>query len=101
MTEPAEVDDKPILEYGQAGPPKGALRVIFLIVLADLLGFSVIIPLLPFYVTKYNASALQVGFLFAIYSACQLLGSPILGLISDRYGRRPVLLFSQLGSVVG
>src|SRR3954470_12373625 len=82
-------------------PPKGALRAIFLIVLADLLGFGVIIPLLPFYARKYAASDFQVGLLFAAYSACQLIGSPILGLISDRFGRRPVLIASQLGSVVG
>ena len=98
MTEPgAEVDDAPI----QPAAPKGALGVIFLIVLADLLGFSVIIPLLPFWARKYHASDFQVGLLFSIYSICQLVGSPVLGLISDRFGRRPVLLFSQIGSVVG
>jgi DHA1 family tetracycline resistance protein-like MFS transporter len=101
MSEPTEIDDKPILEYGKGAPPKGALGVIFLIVLSDLLGFSVIIPLLPFYAKKYAASDIQVGMLFAVYSACQLIGSPILGLISDRFGRRPVLLFSQVGSVFG
>jgi DHA1 family tetracycline resistance protein-like MFS transporter len=98
MTEPAaEVDDAPMTPQA----PKGALGVIFLIVLADLLGFSVIIPLLPFWARKYHASDFQVGLLFAIYSICQLIGSPILGLISDRFGRRPVLIFSQIGSVAG
>src|SRR5205814_4519576 len=74
---------------------------IFLIVLSDLLGFGVIIPLLPFYALKYHASAFQVGLMFSIYSACQLIASPILGLMSDRFGRRPVLLLSQIGSVIG
>src|ERR1044071_6481259 len=97
MSEPAEVDDAPMM----AQPPKGALGVIFLIVLADLLGFSVIIPLLPFWARKYHASDFQVGLLFSIYSICQLIASPILGLISDRFGRRPGLLFSQVGSVLG
>jgi len=99
MSEPAPLDDQPATLPAEA--PKGALRTIFLIVLADLLGFSVIIPLLPFWARKYNASDLQIGLLFAIYSVCQLVGSPILGMISDRFGRRPVLIASQIGSVVG
>src|SRR5918993_218187 len=99
MSEPApQVDDAP-MEISE--PPKGALRAIFLIVLADLLGFSVIIPLLPFWARKYHASDFQVGLLFSVYSVCQLIGSPILGMISDRYGRRPVLIASQIGSVAG
>jgi MFS transporter, DHA1 family, tetracycline resistance protein len=98
MSEPSEVDDVPIEAHT---PPKGALGAIFLIVLADLLGFSVIIPLLPFWVRKYHASDFQVGLIFAIYSVCQLIASPVLGLISDRFGRRPVLLGSQIGSMLG
>ena len=82
-------------------PPKGAISIIFLIVLMDLFGFGVIIPLLPFYAKLYAASDFQVGLLFSIYSACQLMAAPILGLLSDRFGRRPVLVFSQLGSVAG
>jgi MFS transporter, DHA1 family, tetracycline resistance protein len=82
-------------------PPKGAISIIFLIVLMDLFGFGVIIPLLPFYAKEYAASDFQVGLLFSIYSACQLVAAPILGLLSDRFGRRPVLVFSQLGSVAG
>jgi DHA1 family tetracycline resistance protein-like MFS transporter len=102
MTEPDHLEDATIPNHPlKDGPPKGALRAIFLIVLADLLGFSVIIPLLPFWALKYNASAFQVGLLFSIYSVCQLIGSPLLGLMSDRYGRRPVLILSQIGSVAG
>ena len=67
----------------------------------DLLGFGIIIPLLPFYATNYHASTLDVGLLFSVYSACQFIAAPILGAISDRFGRRPVLIFSQLGSAVG
>jgi DHA1 family tetracycline resistance protein-like MFS transporter len=100
MSEPApQVDDAPMDLPPE--PPKGALRAIFLIVLADLLGFSVIIPLLPFWARKYNASDFQVGLLFSVYSVCQLIGSPLLGLLSDRIGRRPVLILSQIGSVAG
>src|SRR3954454_12049915 len=99
MSEPSpQLDDVPIAVNQ---PPKGALRIIFLIVLADLLGFSVIIPLLPFWARKYHASDLQVGLLFSVYSVCQLIASPLLGMISDRFGRRPVLIVSQVGSVVG
>jgi MFS transporter, DHA1 family, tetracycline resistance protein len=103
MTEPDHLEDATIPEQPlkDAPPPKGALRAIFMIVLADLLGFSVIIPLLPFWALKYNASAFQVGLLFSVYSVCQLIGSPLLGLISDRVGRRPVLIASQIGSVAG
>jgi DHA1 family tetracycline resistance protein-like MFS transporter len=82
-------------------PPKGALSAIFFIVFMDLMGFGIIIPLLPLYAARYQASALDIGLLFSIYSACQFVASPVLGAISDRYGRRPVLIFSQLGSSLG
>jgi DHA1 family tetracycline resistance protein-like MFS transporter len=100
MSEPAELDDKPIVP-DSAPAPRGAMLTIFLIVLSDLLGFGVIIPLLPFWARKYDASDFQVGLLFSVYSVCQLIAAPILGILSDRFGRRPVLLFSQIGSVLG
>jgi len=84
-----------------AEPPKGALFSIFLIVLVDFLGFGLIIPLLPFYVPDYQHNPFKVTFLFSIYSICQFIGAPILGSMSDRYGRRPILIFSQIGSAVG
>ena len=82
-------------------PPKGALGIIFLIVLIDLMGFGIIIPLLPFYVRDPQANAMKVTLLFSVYSICQFIGAPSLGAISDRKGRQPVLAFSQLGSAVG
>jgi len=82
-------------------PRRSALAVVFLIVVMDLMGFGVIIPLLPFYATQYQASAVGVGLLFSLYSLCQMLAAPILGALSDRYGRRPVLIVSQLGSAAG
>jgi MFS transporter, DHA1 family, tetracycline resistance protein len=84
-----------------SSPPKGALRIIFFIVFMDLLGFGVIIPLMPIYARQFNASPLEVTLLFAIYSACQFIASPILGAASDRFGRRPVLILSQIGSALG
>ena len=82
-------------------PPKGALGIIFLIVLIDLMGFGIIIPLLPFYVHDPSYNPMKVTLLFSIYSICQFIGAPILGAVSDRKGRKPVLAFSQLGSAVG
>jgi DHA1 family tetracycline resistance protein-like MFS transporter len=82
-------------------PPKGALGIIFLIVFVDLLGFGIIIPLLPRYVPDFTDHPLKVTLLFSIFSVCQFVGAPILGALSDRYGRRPVLVFSQFGSAFG
>jgi DHA1 family tetracycline resistance protein-like MFS transporter len=77
------------------------LLTIFIIVFVDLLGFSLILPLLPYYAETYGASAFTVGLLVASYAAASLVGSPLLGRLSDRLGRRPVLLISVLGTLVG
>jgi len=72
------------------------LLVIFLTVLVDLIGFGIIIPLLPFYaeLPEFSATPLQIGLLMAIYSLGQFIFSPLWGSLSDRHGRRPILLFS-------
>ena len=75
------------------------LAVLFLTILVNLVGFGIIIPLLPFYAQTFGASPLVIGLLFATFSVCQLIASPVLGAWSDRWGRRPVLLFSLLGTV--
>jgi DHA1 family tetracycline resistance protein-like MFS transporter len=77
------------------------LASIFLIVFIDLLGFSLILPLLPYYAETFGASDTLVGLLVASYAAAQLVGAPLLGRISDRVGRRPVLLVSLFGTLVG
>lgn len=76
------------------------LVVIFLTIFVNLVGFGIIIPLLPFYAETFGASPLTIGLLFAVFSACQLVAAPALGDLSDRYGRRPILIFSLLGTVV-
>ena len=59
--------------------------------LVDLLGFSLVMPLLAPFAKEYGFSARQIGLLFAAYPMCQLVAGPILGRLSDRYGRRPLL----------
>ncbi len=80
---------------------KSRLTIIFVIVFIDLLGFSLILPLLPYYAESYNASPTLVGFLVASYALMQFIGAPLLGRLSDRYGRRPVLLVSLVGTFLG
>jgi DHA1 family tetracycline resistance protein-like MFS transporter len=76
------------------------LLIIFLTIFVNLVGFGIIIPLLPFYAETFGASPLVIGLLFAVFSLCQLFAAPALGDLSDRYGRRPVLVFSLAGTVV-
>jgi len=78
-----------------------SLLSIILVVFIDLLGFSLILPLLPYYAGKYGATQLVTGLLVASYAAMQLIGAPLLGRLSDRYGRRPVLLGSVFGTFLG
>ncbi len=76
------------------------LFVIFLTIFVNLVGFGIIIPLLPFYAQTFGASPIVIGMLFASFSLAQLIAAPLLGELSDRWGRRPVLIFSLIGTVV-
>jgi len=82
---------------------RSPLVVIFITVFIDLIGFGIVIPVLPYYVegTKFHSSTRMVGFLLASYSIMQFVFTPILGRLSDRYGRRPVLFLSLLGTSLG
>lgn len=73
----------------------------FLIVAVDVLGLTLMIPLLPFYAERMGASPSQVGWLIGIYAACQLVSGPFLGRWSDSTGRKPLLIVSQLGTCLG
>jgi len=75
-----------------------ASLTVFVTILLDLIGFGMILPLLPFYAQKLHASPAEVGLLFSSYSLAQLVFSPLLGWLSDRIGRRPVMLASIFGS---
>ena len=79
------------------------LIIIFVTEFIDLIGFGMVIPILPYYANNapFNATPRDIGFLVASYSLMQFFFSPVLGRLSDRYGRRPILFFSLLGSAVG
>lgn len=76
------------------------LGIVVLIVLIDLLGFTVVMPLLAPFAEQYGFREWQIGLLFSAYPLCQLIAGPILGRMSDRYGRRPILIFSQAGTAL-
>ena len=82
---------------------RSPLVVIFTTVFIDLVGFGIVIPVLPFYAegSRFGATPRTVGLLFASYSVMQLIFSPILGRLSDKHGRRPVLLVSIIGTGIG
>ena len=74
---------------------------IFIVVFVDLLGFGLILPLLPYYAEKFGASPVVIGLLTASYAAASLVGAPLLGRLSDRLGRRRILLLSITGTFIG
>jgi DHA1 family tetracycline resistance protein-like MFS transporter len=79
---------------------RAALGVLFGVVIVDLVGFGIVIPVLPFYAMEYGASATTVGFLLMVYAAAQFVFAPLWGRLSDRIGRRPVMLFTVAGTAV-
>jgi len=74
--------------------------IIFIIQITETLGFSLILPLLPFYAQSLGATPFQIGLILTSFSLCQFISSPILGHLSDHYGRKPLLIFSQLSTLI-
>jgi len=77
------------------------MATVFAIVFINLLGFSIILPLLAYYADAYGASDFVTGVLVASYAAAQLIGAPVMGRLSDQYGRRPLLIASLIGTFIG
>ena len=74
------------------------LLFLFVTVFVDMIGYGIVVPLLPFYVQQYASGAVLIGLLGSLYAAMQFVGGALLGGLSDRAGRRPVLLFCLFGN---
>jgi len=101
MNDQARTTEKPVDQVDKFFSTR--IMLIFLIVFIDLVGFGMVIPVLPIYAqtAPFFASPFEIGLVVSIYSWMQFVFSPILGKLSDKYGRRPVLFVSMLGSAVG
>ena len=84
-----------------AARARSTLPILFSVVVVDLIGFGIVIPVLPFYAESFGASASVLGLLLAAYAAMQFLLAPVWGRLSDRIGRRPVLLATIAGTSGG
>ncbi|KJC57099.1 MFS transporter [Bradyrhizobium sp. LTSPM299] len=84
-------------------PGEGSLALVptFIVVAVDATGMGIILPLLPFYSQRLGATPFLIGALISVYAVCQLIAGPVVGILSDRYGRRKVLVVSQIGTFVG
>ncbi len=80
---------------------KRAFFTLFLVVATELIGFGLIIPILPQLGLRLNVGTFWLGVLMAAYSAAQFISAPILGALSDRYGRKPILMLSKVGTMIG
>lgn len=88
-------------EVWKAYPDVKTLLPIFLVVLVDVFGLTLVIPLLAIYSEHFGATAVQATLLVSVFALCQLVSGPLFGRASDRVGRKPLLLVSQVGSLIG
>ena len=79
---------------------KSHLFILFVVVFTELIGFGLIIPVLPQIASQYNLSHFMLGILMSSFSFAQFFAAPLLGHWSDKFGRKPVLIFSKLGTVL-
>jgi MFS transporter, DHA1 family, tetracycline resistance protein len=77
------------------------LALIFLVALLDILAFSVLLPVLSYYATTFGATPTQIGLMSGTYALCQMLAAPVMARLSDRYGRKKMLLLDISGSIIG
>lgn len=92
-TKPPQAESRPKLDFSRAGP-------VFVLVFVDVLGLSVLLPLLHLYAAAYGATPLEIGLVLASFPLAQLIGVPMMGALSDRFGRKPLLLISQITTCV-
>ncbi|HEY0790393.1 MAG TPA: MFS transporter [Chthoniobacterales bacterium] len=78
-----------------------ALQILFLTVFIDMVGFGIVVPVLPLYTERFGASPFTIGTLLAVYSGMGFLFSPLVGILSDRFGRKSILLLSTVGQAAG
>jgi MFS family permease len=90
-------------EAWQAAAGESALSLVptFVVVAVDATGMGIILPLLPFYSQRLGATPFLIGALISVYAICQLIAGPVVGILSDRYGRRNILVVSQIGTLIG
>ena len=95
------------MEKNQASPKADKyvfdkrLYIIFLIIFTEVLGFSIVLPVIPFLGLELGLTALEIGLIASVFSFCQLFASPITGKLSDRFGRKPLLVLSQISTLAG